>query len=244
MSLVAESENHFLLLWPAHLLMVGDYSFNLTLEDDHGAKSIANMHLKVLKNDHAPKLLKVVPEDSLIYGMYGEVILFELQAIDPDGDSLSYCWMIDDQIVSSETQAFMNLTLGNELPGHFYLKGRVMADEKSISRIWFIQTSPTQVDEKKALPEYALFQNYPNPFNPTTVIGFMIPRTGGYASLDIYNSTGQKVRSLVNHNVNAGEHYYVWDGRDDQGNLLPTGVYTYHLSVAGFEKNKKLIYIK
>ncbi|MBD3374040.1 hypothetical protein GF406_03305 [candidate division KSB1 bacterium] len=243
MRLVTESENHFYLHWPADQVRVGEFVLMLTLDDHHGAKCNVNLHLYVLKNDHAPKLLQAVPEDSVIYGLYGDLITFNIEAFDPDGDSLSYIWMIDEQIVSSETQAVLDLSISSELPPQFFVKGIVSADGKSIEKIWLVHTHPTRVNEKSAIHEYALYQNYPNPFNPTTVIRFVIPNAG-YVSLDIYNSTGQRVRSLVHRKLSGGEHSFVWDSRDDQGILLPTGVYSYQLCTQSFKESKMLIYIK
>ncbi len=243
MRLEVKSENHYHLLWPADQIRVGEFVLVVSLDDHHGAKRDVNLHLQVLKNDHAPKLLQAVPEDSVIYGLYGDIISFNIEAIDPDGDSLSYIWMIGEEIIPSETQANMDLSLGTELPPQFFVKGLVSADGKCIEKIWFVHTRPTRVNGKIAPLEYALYQNYPNPFNPTTVIRFMIPNAS-FASLDIYTSTGQKVRTLVHRELSRGEHSFVWDGRDDQGILLPTGVYSYQLRTLDFKESKMLIYIK
>ncbi|MCK5052230.1 MAG: T9SS type A sorting domain-containing protein [Candidatus Cloacimonetes bacterium] len=76
-----------------------------------------------------------------------------------------------------------------------------------------------------------LIGNYPNPFNPSTNIKFSL-KTDSKVSLMIYNIRGQKVRTLVNDNLQAGHHSVVWDGRDDSGKSVSSGVY-----FNGFDSN-------
>lgn len=77
-----------------------------------------------------------------------------------------------------------------------------------------------------------LFQNYPNPFNPTTAIHFDLPQRAN-VSLKIYNLLGEEIRTLVSGSENAGFHTVSWDGLDDLGNQVSSGVYIYRLEVKG-----------
>ncbi|MCK6558065.1 right-handed parallel beta-helix repeat-containing protein [bacterium] len=76
---------------------------------------------------------------------------------------------------------------------------------------------------------YELAQNYPNPFNPSTVIKFALPQAGR-VQLHIYNSAGQLVRTLANNEMAQGWHELTWDGRDQNGQTVATGVYLYRLT--------------
>lgn len=69
---------------------------------------------------------------------------------------------------------------------------------------------------------------YPNPFNPSTTIEYSLPG-GGYVELTIYNSANQKVRTLIESKEQAGFHSVVWDGKDDNGFQVSSGVYISHL---------------
>ncbi len=96
----------------------------------------------------------------------------------------------------------------------------------------------------------ALHQNYPNPFNPETRIQFELPRAAT-VSLVIYNLRGEQVRRLVNGSTEAGFHSIRWQGKDDQGRSLPSGVYLYRLQVLGqnggssvFVQSNKLTLLK
>lgn len=101
---------------------------------------------------------------------------------------------------------------------------------------------PVQV--QMALPEvYELSQNYPNPFNPTTTIQFQLPRPG-VVRLFVYNSLGQVVARLANGMREAGYHTVLWNGRDLQGNPVPSGVYHYRLESEGLVLTKKMVLAK
>jgi carbohydrate binding protein with CBM4/9 domain len=92
--------------------------------------------------------------------------------------------------------------------------------------------------------EFALHQNYPNPFNPTTTINFDLPNIAD-VKLVIYDITGRKVRTLVNEtNIDAGYKRIVWNGRDDFGNGVSTGMYIYRLIAGDFVDVKKMTFLK
>ncbi len=88
-----------------------------------------------------------------------------------------------------------------------------------------------------------LFNNYPNPFNPETTIRFNLAQPGS-ARLSIYNLRGQVVRTLVNSQLSAGSHSFVWNGRDESGRGVASGVYFYRLQTADKNIVKKAMLIK
>lgn len=90
---------------------------------------------------------------------------------------------------------------------------------------------------------YTLQQNYPNPFNPQTEIRFVLAQ-GGRAELSIYNILGQKVRTLVDGQLSPGVHSAVWDGRNDAGRQLASGVYIYQLVSGNYREIKKMILLR
>lgn len=91
---------------------------------------------------------------------------------------------------------------------------------------------------------YSLSQNYPNPFNPFTTIKYQIPEDV-HVAISIYNSLGQLVRTLVNEAQSAGEYEVVWDGTDNNGLRVSSGVYIYLMRAGDtFKQTKKLLLIK
>jgi len=83
----------------------------------------------------------------------------------------------------------------------------------------------TFVAQKEIQPELVSIQGaYPNPFNSSTTISFALPASG-FTQLVIYNITGQKVREVLSETMTAGIHNVVWDGRDNNGNAVSSGMY-------------------
>jgi hypothetical protein len=97
---------------------------------------------------------------------------------------------------------------------------------------------------KDNLPkQYELLQNYPNPFNPTTNIRYALPRES-HVTLIIYNLLGQKVRVLVDNVRSAGSYEVSWDGRDEGGNSVGSGMYFYRLETGQAAIVKKMLMLK
>jgi hypothetical protein len=96
---------------------------------------------------------------------------------------------------------------------------------------------------------FTLYQNYPNPFNPQTTISYYIPEVGAQPArvkIVIYNLLGEEVRVLLEGNNYAGEHSITWNGKDDSGSDLSSGVYFYRLFWWGteFTKAKKMVLVR
>lgn len=94
------------------------------------------------------------------------------------------------------------------------------------------------------LPEsFRLKQNYPNPFNPTTQIEFSLP-SKDFVTLKVYDILGRNLRTLVEQNLSAGEYRVEWDGSDNYGNQVASGVYFYRLESGRQIDTKKMVMIK
>ena len=90
---------------------------------------------------------------------------------------------------------------------------------------------------------YMLHQNYPNPFNPETTISFDMPKAG-FANLSIYNVKGQLIKNLINENLDFGRHSVVWNGTDNNGKPVTSGLYLYRLTTNGVTETKKMMLMK
>jgi len=91
---------------------------------------------------------------------------------------------------------------------------------------------------------FHLAQNVPNPFNPTTEIHFSVPADAGLVTLDIFDVRGLKVRSLERSNLEAGTYSRVWNGRDETGSPVSSGVYFYRLSGNNFSQTSKMVMVQ
>jgi spore coat protein A len=90
---------------------------------------------------------------------------------------------------------------------------------------------------------YALGQNYPNPFNPTTAMSFALPRAGN-VELMVYNVRGEEVRTLANGMYAAGKHTIAWDGRDNSGKSVASGIYFSRLRAGDFQQVRKMVLLR
>jgi hypothetical protein len=103
---------------------------------------------------------------------------------------------------------------------------------------------PVSVNQLAEIPnDYKLGNNYPNPFNPTTTISFSIPENSDVL-LEVYNTLGENVRMLVNGNYSSGSYSTRWNGRDDFGREVNSGVYIYRIVAANFVDSKRMILMK
>jgi hypothetical protein len=108
----------------------------------------------------------------------------------------------------------------------------------------FFQTLPVSDADITILPTTAkLLGNYPNPFNPETTIRFNVSKES-HVTIDIYNIKGQKVRSLENSFRVAGEHGVVWNGANDNGVFVGSGIYFYRMKISDFVQARKMILLK
>jgi len=118
---------------------------------------------------------------------------------------------------------------------------------------------PTDVDEEFdeeiLAGNFSLEQNYPNPFNLTTFIPFTVPsrpvnssqfmvHSPPTVSLTIYNILGRKVKTLLNEEKLPGHYRVTWDGKDEKGHEVGSGVYLYRLKIGDYERTKKMVLLK
>ncbi|MFC1508699.1 FlgD immunoglobulin-like domain containing protein [Candidatus Omnitrophota bacterium] len=103
--------------------------------------------------------------------------------------------------------------------------------------------SVTSVDELKNSCAYSLLENYPNPFNPETSITYTLAKEGR-TKLEVFNFIGQKIRTLVDTSQTPGMHRIIWDGKNDSGQQVSSGLYIYRLISGSFVESKQMIMLK
>lgn len=122
----------------------------------------------------------------------------------------------------------------------FRLYSNALTDEEVLA----IALNQTAVSNSTTSPhDFMLKQNYPNPFNPTTTISYQLEKNSDVL-LTIYNQAGQKVRTLVQDTQGAGFQSIAWDGRDDAGLPLSSGIYLYRLQADDRVQTKKMMLLK
>ncbi len=107
---------------------------------------------------------------------------------------------------------------------------------------------PIKFGDEKEVEEsqpahFKLERNFPNPFNPETVIKFTLPHDS-HVSLNVYNILGQVVNTLVDEALPAGNHSVIWDGKNEQGRDVASGVYFYRIKAGDFESIQKMTLLR
>jgi hypothetical protein len=100
-------------------------------------------------------------------------------------------------------------------------------------------SSITGIEEKNTTPvDYGLNQNYPNPFNPVTTISYSLSKSS-FVTLEVYNSLGQKIATLVKNKMNPGSYSAKFNASN-----LPSGIYYYKIQAADFQLVKKMLLLQ
>jgi len=113
-------------------------------------------------------------------------------------------------------------------------------------RAEFRNSRLAQDENLSGITAFELNQNYPNPFNPVTSIQYSVSSAHNAipASLKIYNILGQKVRTLMDELQKAGSYSVVWDGKDDKGNDMSSGIYFYTFTAGDYSSTRKMTFLK
>ncbi len=113
--------------------------------------------------------------------------------------------------------------------------------------VWSLNFSPTtgiDSNSENELPKtFRLLGNYPNPFNPETTIDFETPEASN-VSLRIYNLRGQQIKNLFEGKIDGGRHQMIWDGTNDLGAKVTSGIYFYVLKAEGISVSRKAVLIE
>jgi len=108
---------------------------------------------------------------------------------------------------------------------------------------WFDNEVNDDVSGDVIPKSYNLAQNFPNPFNPSTSIKFDM-KEKGFVALKVYNVAGQLVRTLVNDTKDAGSHTITWDGKNNRGGAVASGIYFYKMETKDFSQTKKMVMLR
>lgn len=150
-------------------------------------------------------------------------------------------------------QTTIDLMIGQVLPNNrnYNFKGviddvRLYDYALSVAEIKKLYALDAAVDSRHQdqLPrENVLQQNYPNPFNAQTTIRYQL-RSTGHVTIKIYDLMGQKVRTLVDLRNRGGYYSVLWDGRNDEGRYVGSGIYVYEMEAEDFFEKRKLLLLK
>lgn len=155
------------------------------------------------------------------------------------GDVVFKLALMSDEAVSGE---FLRIGFGVGAGSNYTLPLNMVVNDQAVE----VELDVSELDaEGGQTPpvETRLYGNHPNPFNPVTAIRFSL-KNQSRTRLAIYNVRGQMIRLLTNDTLPAGHHQVVWDGTDDRGNGVSSGVYLYRLEADGKSESRRMLLLK
>lgn len=191
------------------------------------------------------------------YEMTADLVLVDVMIVDIDlvapgsdwRDGIAYFHSNGsdalDDFINSDTNGLLTFAfIGDPIVDHDFDIASKEDPELRPPKLIF-NTVTTGVDDgnKATVNEFTLNQNYPNPFNPKTTISYQLIKNSE-VYLAVYNQAGQKVRTLVQEKQGPGYQCVSWDGRDDAGQSLSSGIYLYRLQVDNKVQTRKLMLMK
>jgi hypothetical protein len=157
-------------------------------------------------------------------------------------------FFVVDQSVTDKDWSLYSFTLTTPAEANrLSIRGRMQ--HQATGQVYFddfavVEGNVTRVKDQKRLPmAFALGQNYPNPFNPETRITYALPEPA-HVTIAIFNALGQKVRTLVDVDKAAGSHEIFWDGRNDLGHTVGSGIYFYQLRTVDAKLTRRMLLIR
>ncbi|MGH7495561.1 MAG: DUF1565 domain-containing protein [bacterium] len=200
-----------------------------------------------LEQNIPPVLQNLSPPNSQpLYSSKSDTITLGATFIDPEDDSLSYVWYINNFPVAY-TRNYTFLSFYNNA-GEYSIRVTVSDGVNSVNVVWQIIIGTTAVQSPSStLPTaFKLEQSYPNPFRrrvEASKIVFHVPRLS-QVSLTIYDVLGRSIRHLVNGQKAPGVHEVAWEGRDENGRLLPNGIYWLKMQSENFQATRQITLMK
>ena len=216
----------------------------------------------IVEGNQAPgAFARLLPEDNSTVVQPDSVVFSWSKAIDPNGDAVTYTLKlnsaeIDTSFTTQDTTFTVNFLSFGLVDGQYSVTWSVSASDGQLTtepangQGLFTLDIATAVEEPTtALPtEFALAQNYPNPFNPYTQIKYELPVTAN-VKLTLYNVLGKQVRTLVDKEQPAGFYSVQWDGLNEAGARVASGIYIYYIEASGsgeksFIESRKMLLLK
>lgn len=135
------------------------------------------------------------------------------------------------------------LNLGSSIPSYFHISSSYRLNGGDVTEGPSYTHGVTNVEENLIPEKFEVAQNFPNPFNPTTTIKFGLPEAS-QVTVKIFNMIGQEVKTLVNEFKNAGTYSVTWNGDNESGKKITSGVYIYRVTAGNNVQTMKMILMK
>jgi len=212
----------------------GDYSYHITAwYDDNNESLPSNTELVTVVLDPPTNLTAESQEPDIILNWDAASALRSLTGYRIYRNDVSI-----GEVTDATTYTDLNVPTGT----YTYFVTGIYGQYESESTNEVI-VEHTEADDPLIPTHTILIGNYPNPFNPETKIDFSLLDADN-VDLIIYNIKGEKVKKLINSKLDAGFHSVVWDGKDDNGKKVASGIYLYRFKTTNISQVKKMMLMK
>lgn len=178
------------------------------------------------------------PEEDSLFVNAGDPLVFGMFTNEP---GVTYSWYIDAEL-QTETSFIFNTSL--TVNGWHEITGIGTKNGYDYEKTWWVEISGgSYSDDILTADKHILLPNSPNPFNPETKIAFYL-NTAEKAELKIYNTKGELIKTLVNSELSAGYHNYIWNGTNLINQNVASGIYYYRLKAGDQTETRKAILLK
>jgi len=244
-------------------------SFHYSISDGQGGSDEATVRLVVNPvNDPPSNFSLLAPTDSseifITNDNLDQTLTFQWEeAQDVDNDQVIYKFEVSsgnlsiiafaDTGATSVTVTYqelvdaMNVGGVEQVSGDWTILATDGQDTTAASngpRNLTVDATTVKVADEMNLPQqFTLEQNYPNPFNPTTTIRYSIPEAA-HVSIKVYNILGERIATLLKKQQSAGRYSVVWNGQNEQGRKVSTGIYFYRIEANNYSAMKKMVIAK
>ena len=162
-------------------------------------------------------------------------IVIQYHTVDNPGTTTNYCTVGIENHSQTVGLAYTH--------GNFYPPTAAPLQAGLAVKFTTVATDSYVDADDPVIAPFALQQNYPNPFNPSTTLSFSLAKSG-QARLAVYNTKGQLIRTLVDSELPGGQHSVVWNGLDDAGRSVSSGVYLYKLEANSASQTRRMLLMK
>jgi hypothetical protein len=139
----------------------------------------------------------------------------------------------------SSSHYLLNMTMGQPTP----IEIGSSSSKILFAGFWGVDWIPTPADKLPTVFRDDLFQNFPNPFNPLTTIEYSVAKSGP-VRIVIFDVDGRRIKTLVNENISPGRHRTIWDGRNERGVTVSSGIYFYRIEIGSYISIRKMVVLR
>ncbi len=190
--------------------------------------------------NRAPEFISYSPQEMEMTVVENEYVMFTMDHEDMDDEIITHKWYLDSE---EFTHTFHTISICFDEIGDHTVDCEINDGFTSSWLNWLIHVEPLS-DDDPTVPQYDWsLANYPNPFNPSTIVSFTLKHESP-VRIDIYDVRGRKVRTLADAFYDAGQHHVSWNGTNDRGQDVASGVYLLKLTTDDVNLMRKALLVK